>query len=281
MVYLLENLGFVINHPRSEHKPQTPLRTEFLGFVINSTQMEIRLPGEKIRKIRGEADKVLPSHRISALTLVHYWENECGNPGYPNGSTILQKPPSVPLRGPTGGAGVLIRDYTYRGDQTTGARVVERPLYTVELTEPDRPQCLPHNRDRCLNKGLGGSMQWSPDRGLMEPSGTPNVHQLLGAPSSSYCYKMLCQKLTIHLKMDSMSALTYINEHGGTISPHLNRLAKELWLWCMERNILLTAQHLPEVLNTIADDELRIVKDRSDWMLCPRVFYQITQRLGP
>ena len=49
----------------------------------------------------------------------------------------------------------------------------------------------------------------------------------------------------------------------------------------MERNIFLKAQHLPGVLNTIADDKSRVMKDRSDWMLCPAIFHRIHQRLGP
>ena len=81
-------------------------------------------------------------------------------------------------------------------------------------------------------------------------------------------------------KMDSMSAFTYINKLGGTTSPHLNHLAKQLWLWCMERNILLRAQHLPGVRNTIAD-ESRVMKDRFNCKLCPVIFHKINQRLGP
>ncbi len=81
--------------------------------------------------------------------------------------------------------------------------------------------------------------------------------------------------------MDSVAALSYINNRGGTSSPELTRLAKELWLWCMERNISLPAEHLPGVQNTIADEESRVMKDRTDWMLCPQVFHQINQRVGP
>ena len=68
---------------------------------------------------------------------------------------------------------------------------------------------------------------------------------------------------------------------GGTISPQLNCLAKEMWLWHMESSILLKAQHLAGVLNSIGDDESRVIKDQSDWMLCPDTFRQINQRLGP
>ena len=61
----------------------------------------------------------------------------------------------------------------------------------------------------------------------------------------------------------------------------LLHLTKDLWLWCMERNILLPAQHLPGVLNSIADSESRIWSDRSEWRLSPALFHRINLQLGP
>ncbi|MCH9717010.1 MAG: hypothetical protein K0U52_08000 [Gammaproteobacteria bacterium] len=81
--------------------------------------------------------------------------------------------------------------------------------------------------------------------------------------------------------MDNTTALNYINKLGGTVSPQLNRLTKELWLWCLERDILLEASHLAGILNVRADQESRIMKDRSDWKLCPHVFQEINRILGP
>ena len=108
-----------------------------------------------------------------------------------------------------------------------------------------------------------------------------NCLELLAAFLAVKCFAKDKTNLTIYLKMDSMSALTYINKLGGTISPQLNTLAKELWLWCMERSILFKAQHLAGVLNTIGDNESRVMKDWTDWKLCPAVFRHINQRRGP
>ena len=83
------------------------------------------------------------------------------------------------------------------------------------------------------------------------------------------------------LKMDNTSAIAYINKMGGTVSPALNKLNKEFWLWCMERDTSVQAQHLAGKLNETADEESRVMKDRSDWMLCPEVFQTINYKLGP
>jgi hypothetical protein len=52
---------------------------------------------------------------------------------------------------------------------------------------------------------------------------------------------------------------------GGTISKELVDLAKSLWMWCLERNIHIIAQHLPGVQNVVADAESRTMINRSDW----------------
>ena len=42
--------------------------------------------------------------------------------------------------------------------------MVERPLHSVEWSEPDSSQLLPHHRDRCLEKAVGGSvLEWWKD----------------------------------------------------------------------------------------------------------------------
>ena len=70
--------------------------------------------------------------------------------------------------------------------------------------------------------------------------------------------------MTILLRMDNMSAVTYVNKLGGTISQNLTAITKTLWLWCLQRDISLIAEHLPGVQNAIADEESRVMKDRTD-----------------
>ena len=60
--------------------------------------------------------------------------------------------------------------------------------------------------------------------------------------------------------------------------PQLTSLARYLWLWALQRDISLTAQHIPGVSNLAADTESR---DRTDWKLSPAVFNKINQIFGP
>ena len=65
------------------------------------------------------------------------------------------------------------------------------------------------------------------------------------------------------------------------MSQELVLLAKNLWMWCLERNIHITAQHLPGELNVLADIESRKMMDRSDWKLSPAIFQKIDLLFDP
>ena len=67
IIYLLENLGFVINFPKSLLEPKKII--EFLGFLVDSNAMELKLPGDKLKSIRGEAKRILTSEYTTALEL--------------------------------------------------------------------------------------------------------------------------------------------------------------------------------------------------------------------
>ena len=67
LIYLLENLGFIINFPKSLLEPTREI--EFLGFTLNSMSMEIKVPGNKIKQIRLEAKKLQDTEACKALAL--------------------------------------------------------------------------------------------------------------------------------------------------------------------------------------------------------------------
>ena len=52
-------------------------------------------------------------------------------------------------------------------------------------------------------------------------------------------------------------------------------------MWCLERNIHITAQYLPGSQNVIADAESRVATNRTDWKLNPAIFANINQLFGP
>ena len=67
LVYLLECLGFILNCKKSVLSPAQVM--EFLGFTVDRVLMELRLPGEKMKKIRAEARKLAREGQVTARAL--------------------------------------------------------------------------------------------------------------------------------------------------------------------------------------------------------------------
>ena len=89
------------------------------------------------------------------------------------------------------------------------------------------------------------------------------------------------QQISVLLLTDNISVVAHVNKMGGTKSPQLISQVKELWAWCLQRHITVTAQHLPGLDNVTADFLFRHFVDRNNWMLDPSVFQCLDKIWGP
>ena len=80
--------------------------------------------------------------------------------------------------------------------------------------------------------------------------------------------------------MDNTTAIAYLLHKGGSISQQCNVLAKDIWTFCIDRNIWLTAAHLPGHLHVLADERSRIFDDKTEWKLNASVFQNIVREFG-
>ena len=67
LIYLMQCLGFTINSEKTISEPSQ--RLEFLGFTVDTTNMELSLPVLKIKKIRAESRQLLEAEHITARAL--------------------------------------------------------------------------------------------------------------------------------------------------------------------------------------------------------------------
>ena len=92
-----------------------------------------------------------------------------------------------------------------------------------------------------------------------------------------FALKALCRNLSdVHLcvRTDSSVAVAYINKKGGSVIS-LHTITKDIWLWCYERNIYISAVHIAGKENVEPDNLSRIFNDSSEWMLKPEIFTEI------
>ena len=85
---------------------------------------------------------------------------------------------------------------------------------------------------------------------------TGTLDAYLSATLATKAFAMSITAISILLRINNTTAVAYMNNLGGTASKELVTLTRDLCMWCLERNIHITAVHLPGVLNTIADTEM-------------------------
>ena len=159
-----------------------------------------------------------------------------------------------------------------------GAPMVAGPGTSVEWLLNQTSEAGFKNPNRRLTDGLGSLLSaWS----LEEAQHHINYLKLLAIFLATQTFAGESSDLTILVQTDNRSAMTYVNKRGGTHSASLTQLAKTVWFWCMERKISLVAEHIPGLMNTVADEESRRQADRWDWKLCPAIFQRINLIWGP
>jgi len=84
----------------------------------------------------------------------------------------------------------------------------------------------------------------------------------------------------IHLRMDNTSALAYVTKMGGTRSTRLTAVACQIWDWCLQRQITLSASHVPGLDNQVADQESSQVQTSAEWKLHKEIFTEILYSAG-
>ena len=157
--------------------------------------------------------------------------------------------------------------------------MVKRTSKPMEPSESSSYSQLDKDNIGCLNLGLEAVCRGVTTEGpwsLDETSYHINYLEMLAAFLALQSFmKDLPYPLTVNLYMDNTSATSYLKHRGGITSPSLSYVAKETWQWCMYRDISLVANHLPRQFNTVVDTESRMIRNRWDWQLHPRIFHKI------
>lgn len=89
-----------------------------------------------------------------------------------------------------------------------------------------------------------------------------------------------CANSHIQVQCDNTTAVCYINNMGGSKSLNRDWVTRQIWDYCINHNIWLSATHLPGCENTVADTESRHFNDRTEWMLDPNVYSSVVSKFG-
>ena len=86
----------------------------------------------------------------------------------------------------------------------------------------------------------------------------------------SFGLKSLCRDVSrkhIRVRCDNTCSVSYIIAKGGSKSLECNNIVSEIWLLCLDRGNIISAKHIPDILNREADFESRNQNHNTEWSL--------------
>lgn len=166
--------------------------------------------------------------------------------------------------------------------QLTNASIAELEWW-IENMPTVRRNIVCHNpsivgQTGASTKGWGAALCNDETGGRWTLAEATNHINILELQATFFALKAFCNNthyIHVQLQIDNTTAVAYINNMGGSKSPLLNTLAKEIWNWCTERDIWVSAVHIPAKLNTSADNKSRNFSDKHEWSLSKAYFLEI------
>jgi len=279
-VELMENVGFMIHPDKSVLVPTKKIT--FLGNNIDSENMTVTLPVEKVHRMVQECEVLYRrSHasiqdvsRVLGLMISSFSAVENG----PLYLRQIEKEKILALKVNKGdyGAFMTISDKMkselrwWIDNLPSQDRKISHGLPDLSITTDASTVGW---GAVCQETNVGG--RWNDT----ESGQHINVLELLAV---SHAVKSFCaDKSDIHVQISSDNTCTvaYINKKGGTKSHVCNEISRNLWIWCIEKKIWLSARHIPGIVN-VADFQSRNFNENVEWQLNKVVFSQVVDLFG-
>ena len=84
----------------------------------------------------------------------------------------------------------------------------------------------------------------------------------------------------VRMMMDNTTAVACVNKMGTSHSKHCNMITKQIWDFCIEKGVWLSAAYVPGRENVDADLESRKINYDTEWKLNTELLQQALQILG-
>ena len=281
-VKLVDKLGFTIHPLKSVFTPVQVI--VFLGFIINSINMTVRLTMDRVANLQNLCLKVQQKTIITirefATLIGKMVASEPGMQYAPLYYRDLEHIRDNELKLNRGNfdakmkVGTEIREIIqwWIDNLEMGFKPIVRgdPLVVIHSDSSMSGWGGVNNTNGCKIEGV-----WNDN----ERNEHINYLELKAAFLTIKSLAKNSHKIHLRIYMDNTVAVSYINKLGGKIKT-LHTLAKEIWCWCISKDIWLSAAHVPGIDNFEADRLSRNINDDAEWMLHSDIFHNIEQVVG-
>ena len=276
-ISLLQSLGFTIHPEKSQLEPSQLIL--FLGFLINSVDMTVKLTGEKKDKLVALIDKILAKNQVVIRSVASAI-----------GKIVSSLPASLP-------GGIY-----YRSIEKDKNRALKRSRGNYEakmvLSEDSRRELMwwkehAHSTfapihwppitkeistDASGKNGWGASVAgYVPIGGVWtdeQESLHINVKELLAVLYALRSFVDTLKGSHVRVLCDNTTAVHTINNMGTTKSMTCNNVVKQIWEFCLLNDMYVTCTYIPGKENVLADRASRKEYKQGEWMLDKALFQQ-------
>ena len=233
VLFLLVCMGFIVNQKKSVTEPSQIL--DFLGLTVDSLAMELKLPLEKLKKIRAESQKLVKEDTVSARSLA--WKL-----GKMNATAQVIPPAPLFCRNLQMSLALALGEHSqcYKAPVTLPPEGKEElSWWDTHMSRWNGKSLVKTEIDMVMDSdasllGWGAFYNhqrtggpWSPQERTMHI----NCLELLAATLAVQTFAKSLTKMSVLLRIDNTTAVAYINNLGGTVSKELVALALDLWMW--------------------------------------------------
>ena len=288
LVHLLDRLGYTINLDKSILDPVKII--EFLGFMLNSIEMSVYISEDKCLFIISECKKLLSGHNCSirevASVVGYFVAYEAAVPMARLFYRHLEFLKNEALSANNGDFDSLMSlDEEARSDLVWWIDHISSERFFIE-DGPHSWKIFSIIETDASKSGWGGVLRsptFMKTGGLFSESESDLHINILELMAILFSLGALCDKFSfVHIRImsDNSTAVCGINKRGSC-KDKLHKVIKQIWFWALERNIWLSAVHIPGSENVDADFESRNCSSSYEWCLDHSVFSLIMKRLGP
>lgn len=280
-VKLLDSLGFVVHPEKSVFIPTQKL--VFLGFTLDSVNMQVYLTPDKAVKLKQAATVMLhckkPTIRDVAKVLGLIVSCFPGVAYGPLHYRYLERDKTIALNASKWNFDATMCISSQAGEELkwwiesieTASNPINRGEVDITITSDASKQ------------GWGAATSDSSTGGLWtveEAKEHINFLEMLAVFFALKSFSTLTHGKHVKVMVDNTTTESTINQMGTSHSPKLNKLTKDIWDWCIKHDIWLTMARIPGCENVKADKESRTFRRCTEWCLKKTLFARACTKLN-
>lgn len=267
--------GFVVHPEKSVLFPTKVI--VYLGFILSTIDMTVRLTPEKIMKIKEKILTILRKQHVTIQEVAELVGKLVATfPGVTYGKLFYRQIDNEKIMALRKSKGDYSQEMTLsstaKSDINWWYENLEHSFVKIESRNPDITIWTDAS-----NTGYGGCTEQQTHRGQWTESEQElhiNHKELLAILLS---LQSLCsneKSKTIKVLTDNTTALTYIANMGGKVNS-CNMIARKIWDWAIARDIWLISAFIPGKQNCKADRLSRSLNENTEWSLHQTTFDKI------